>query len=119
MVDIADLFPGMAAWSDFGWSRGLWIFAKCKPKNKSAQRFFQRNWKTLRQQLRRTIRSNDHQILAAQPEFTRNINSRLIRKRHARFQHGFAAANQVGMLVAIESNSVAQTMRKEFVIGTI
>ena len=71
------------------------------------------------EKLCRALGGDNHVVFAAQAEFTRNINSRLIRKGHARLENGLAASNQIGVLVAVEANAVAQAVGEELVVGAI
>src|SRR5205814_9419847 len=58
-------------------------------------------------------------VFAAQAEFSGNVNSRLVRKRHACFQYGFAAAYKIRMFVAVEPDAVSQAVREKLVVRAI
>ena len=66
-----------------------------------------------------TVGGDNHVVFAAQPKFAGDVDAGLVGKRHAGFENGFAAAHEVGMLVAVEADAVAEPMREEFVIGAI
>ena len=66
-----------------------------------------------------TVGGDNHVVFAAQPKFPGDVDAGLVGKRHAGFEHGFAAAHEVRMLVAVEADAVAEPMREEFVIGAI
>jgi hypothetical protein len=46
----------------------------------------------------------------------RDVDSRPIRKSHTRFKHCSAAAHQIRMLVAVQSDAVSPAMRGVFCI---
>src|SRR5438477_11211550 len=82
----------------------------------SSQRFFQRHRKSLRQKPRRPFRRNHHVVLAAHAKLAGNIDPRLIRKSHAWLNHRLASAHQIRMLVSVESDSIAKTMRVNILV---
>src|ERR1700682_3127487 len=94
-------------------------FPQEAPQSCLSKGFLERYSKAGRQQLRWTLDSNDHVIFAAHPKLTGKVDTRLIRERHARLKHRFAATNQIRMFVTVEPDPVSQPMRKEFVIGAI
>src|SRR5438309_7108698 len=122
---IAASFRGMRETSASGRSSALLISAPPSQNAiealiaTSSQRFFQRHRKSLRQKPRRSLRRNDHVVFAPHPEFAGNINPRLIRKGHAWLKHRLASAHQIRMLVAVESDAVAQSMREILVVRSI
>lgn len=64
----------------------------------------------------RPIVGDDHVIFAAQAEFARNVDTGLVREGHAGFEEGLAAADEIGMFVAIEAEAVAHAVGEEFVV---
>src|SRR5256885_8297714 len=85
----------------------------------SAERLFERYSEAWREQLRGSVGGDDHIVFAAQAEFSGNVNSRLVRKRHACFQYGFAAAHKIRMLVPVEPDAVSQAVREKFVVRPV
>ena len=65
------------------------------------------------------VGSDDHVVFAAQAEFAGDVDAGLVGKGHAGFEDGGAAANEIGMLVAVEADTVAEAMGKEFIAGAI
>src|SRR5580704_10819069 len=102
-----------------GQSRGSWSSARRFDTRESAHRFFKRYGKVLRQQLRGAVGHDHHIVFAAHTKLTRNVNAGLIGKSHARQKVGPAAADKIGVFVAIEADAVTQAMRKEFVVGAV
>jgi len=72
-----------------------------------------------RQELSRAIGADDHVVFATQAEFAGDIDAGLIRKRHAGFENGFAATHKIGMLMAVESDAVAEAVGEEFVVWAV
>jgi len=64
-------------------------------------------------------RADHHIVFAAQAELTWDVDPRLIGEGHTGLENGFAAANQIRMLVAVEANTMAQTVSEEFIVGSI
>src|SRR5215471_6209231 len=85
----------------------------------SPEWLFQRHREAWRQQLRWAIGRDYHVVFAAQPEFTGDVNSWLIRKCHAGLQYRFTSAHQIGMFVPVEPDAMPKPMREKFVIRAI
>src|SRR5207302_6067113 len=122
---IAVSFRGMREASASGRSSALLISAPPSQNASealiatSSQRFFQRHRKSLRQEPRRPFCRNHHVVFAPHPEFAGNINPRLIRKGHAWLKYRLASAHQIRMLVAVESDAMAQSMHEKLVVRSI
>ena len=58
-------------------------------------------------------------VFAAQAEFAGDVDAGLVGEGHAGFEDGSAAADEIGMLVAVEAEAVAKAMGEEFVAGAV
>src|ERR1700676_1283223 len=133
MAGIARLFPIRAGPSGFGRNSELWSFAtrrgwrrtKKPPRRRSAraaqlaERLFEGDGEALREEFRRAVGGDHHVVFAAQAKLSGDINPRLIGKSHARFQGGFAAADEIRVLGAVEADAVAETVGEEFVVRAV
>jgi hypothetical protein len=61
-------------------------------REKLCEGFFERDGEALGEELRGAIGHDDHVVFAADAELAGDVDSWLVRKRHARLQHGLAAA---------------------------
>ena len=82
----------------------------------SAERFLQRYSKPRSQKLSGAACGNHHVVFTSQPKFPRKINPWLIRKRHARLEDGLASAHEVGVLVAVQADSMPQPVCERLVV---
>jgi len=69
------------------------------------------------EELRGAVGGDDHVVFAADAEFAGDVNAGLVGKSHAGFEDGLAGADEIGMLVAIEADAVADAVGEEFVVG--
>jgi len=65
------------------------------------------------------VGGDNHIVLAAEAEFTGDVDAGLVGKGHARFEDGCAATDEIGMLVAVEADAVAEPMSEEFVARAV
>src|SRR5215469_11587944 len=84
-----------------------------------SHRLLERHLEAGRKDLCGTVGGDDHDVFAANAKFTRDVDARLVRKGHPRYECCFARAHKVGMLVAVETDAVAKAVCEEFVVGTI
>jgi len=70
------------------------------------------------EELRGAVGGDDHVIFAADAECADDVDAGLVRKSHAGRENGFAAAHEIGMLVAIEADAVAEAVGEIFVPGS-
>jgi hypothetical protein len=83
-----------------------------------AEGFFQGGLEALGQESCGSIGIDDHQVFAADAEFVGDVDAGLVGKGHAWFEDGFAAVNEIGMLVDVEADAVADAMSEKFVAGS-
>src|SRR5206468_3376391 len=62
------------------------------------------------ERLRTTIGAEDRDVLDAHAEATRNVDTRLERERHARSETLRVPADEIGRLVAVEADAVAEAV---------
>ena len=72
----------------------------------------------MRQEGGGAIGGDDHVVFAADAEFVGDIDAWFVGEGHAGFEDGFAAADEIGMLVDVEPHAVADAVGEEFVAGT-
>jgi len=53
------------------------------------------------------------------PNSPGDVDAWLVRKSHAGFENGLAAADEIRMLVAVESDTMTEAVREELVVGTV
>ena len=58
-----------------------------------------------------------HEVFAANAEFAGDVDAGFVGEGHAGLEDGFAAANKIRMLVAVEADAVAEAMDEELVAG--
>jgi hypothetical protein len=84
---------------------------------KLAEGFFQGGLEALRQKGGGASGGDDHVVFAADAEFIGDVDAWLVGEGHAGFEDGFAAADEIGMLVDVEAHAVADAVGEEFVAG--
>lgn len=65
------------------------------------------------------VGGDGHYVFATEAEFVGDVDAGLVGESHIRFEDGGAGANEVGMLVAIEADAVAEAMGEEFIAGAV
>src|SRR5438105_5813422 len=75
-----------------------------------------RRSRPLREALR-AVRGDGDDVLVADAHLPRDVDPRLVGEAHAGAQGGAVGAHEVGPLVAVHADAVAQTMGEELVVG--
>jgi len=57
--------------------------------------------------------------LAACAEFAGDVDAGFVGEGHAGFEYGLAAVDEIGMLVDVQADTVAEAVSEEFVAGTV
>lgn len=82
-----------------------------------AKRLFEGGLKARREELSRPVRGDGHDVFAADAEFVGDVYTRFVGEGHARLKHGGATLDEIGVLVNVQADAVADAMGKEFVAG--
>ena len=86
---------------------------------KLAQWFFEGDLERGRQELGRAVGGDGHDVFAADTEFVRDVDAGFVGEGHAGFENGFAAVDEIRMLVDVEADAVAEAMGEEFVVRAV
>jgi len=62
------------------------------------------------------VGDNDHHVFAADAELTGDVDAGLVREGHTGFEDGGAATDEIRILVAIETDAMAEAVGEEFVV---
>ena len=85
----------------------------------STERFFERDLETRCEKLGSASGGDRHNVLAADAEFAGDVDAGFVGEGHPGFENGFAGVDEIGMLVDVEADAVADAMSEEFVAGAV